>query len=179
MTEKEIQDDMLTYLTTSADVILMNYYFRLNESDIFALYKSGYKYNYEIKVTLADFKRDFEKIIHMYLSTPDLIEKQPFNRWAFVVPESLLDSVMPLVPDYAGILKIVPDHRYPDKAGWPEVVKKPPLIHKIKVTQEESRRIAVSMSWKYYGALRRAASAERTSKSLRQQLKEREASNGT
>lgn len=153
MNEKVIQAGMLRHLISKCQFILMNHHFdaHTNESDVFAVYNSGYKYNFEIKTSLADFKADFKKATHrVYLSDDKLKLTQPFNRWFFVVPEGLVDKVKHLVPDYAGLLVAVPYLPDPEEVKSIKVAIKAPLIHKTKITDAEKTRLTKSLLWKYY-----------------------------
>lgn len=58
MTERDIQDQ-LRYLFSTHDYRLCNAYLFSWESDFFAISKSGYSVEVEVKISKADFRKDF------------------------------------------------------------------------------------------------------------------------
>jgi hypothetical protein len=71
-----------------------------HECDLLVVTKSGYCYEIEIKVSLADLKKDAEK---RHGHRDSRIKKLYFS-----VPEKLLDKGMPFIPDHAGIITVGP-----------------------------------------------------------------------
>jgi len=101
------------------------------ETDFFVLLKqSGYCYEIEIKVSRADFFKDFKKDKkHIWLKT-GLFEgfenKFRPNRFYYCVPENLIK--IEEIPEYAGLMYI--------KNGNVFTIKEAPFIHKEKLTFE-------------------------------------------
>ena len=75
------------------------------ESDVLKITKSGYAYEFEIKISRGDFKNDFKhkKKKHLLLESKDNGAKMP-NYFYYVVPEDLITEDE--VPEYAGLLYV-------------------------------------------------------------------------
>ena len=138
------------------------------ESDKLLETRSGYIYEFEIKISRADFKNDFKhkRNKHIVLNSPFTGEKYLPEFWDFyesnkrrfasveawekycekhgrtclvanhkkpnyfyyVVPENMITADD--VPEYAGLIYVTED-------GWLKTVKKAPLLHKEKYTDEQ------------------------------------------
>ncbi len=104
MTERRIQRALYWKHRSTAQVMLPNYTSsRWYESDVLVVTSAGYTIEYEIKLSLADFKADFrnksEKHKRLRDGHPTLFVP---TRFYFVVPEMLLSPRD--VPDYAGLV---------------------------------------------------------------------------
>ena len=117
----------------------------LAECDVISVSKSDYIYEYEIKISKSDFKRDFIKEKHTYM----LNEKSTFKRkgeifyrttnyFYFVTPSDLVS--IDDVPDYAGLIYFNGDSF--------EIVKKPKLLHDTKASTEFIKKLAHNLSCK-------------------------------
>ena len=75
------------------------------ESDVLKITKSGYAYEFEIKISKADFKNDFKhkKKKHLLLENKENNSKMP-NYFYYVVPEDLITEDE--VPEYAGLIYV-------------------------------------------------------------------------
>lgn len=73
------------------------------ESDFLKITKSGYVYEFEIKISRADFKNDFKnkKDKHSLLENKDIQDNKP-NYFYYIVPENLITESD--VPEYAGLI---------------------------------------------------------------------------
>lgn len=118
----------------------------LQECDVISVSKSDYIYEYEIKISRSDFKKDFIKEKHNHI----LNEKFTYTRkgellfricnyFNYVVPRDLIS--IDEVPEYAGLIYINDDFTF-------EIIKKPKLIHKTKATPEFIRQLAHNLSCK-------------------------------
>lgn len=108
------------------------------ESDSLLVTKSGYAYEFEIKISVSDFKNDFKhkKTKHLFLEgkgMKDALGTEYDDRWRpnyfyYAVPEGLISPDE--VPDYAGLVYI---HHLD---SWPhfrvDVIKVAPKLHKEK-----------------------------------------------
>lgn len=76
------------------------------ESDVLKITKSGYAYEFEIKISKADFKNDFKhkKKKHLLLENKENKAKMP-NYFYYVVPEDLITEDE--VPEYAGLIYVL------------------------------------------------------------------------
>ena len=75
------------------------------ESDVLKITKSGYAYEFEIKISRGDFKNDFKhkKKKHLLLENKENSSKMP-NYFYYVVPEGLVTEDE--VPEYAGLIYV-------------------------------------------------------------------------
>lgn len=75
------------------------------ESDVLKITKSGYAYEFEIKISRGDFKNDFKhkKKKHLLLENKENNAKMP-NYFYYVVPEGLVTEDE--VPEYAGLIYV-------------------------------------------------------------------------
>lgn len=75
------------------------------ESDVLKITKSGYAYEFEIKISRGDFKNDFKhkKKKHLLLENKENKAKMP-NYFYYVVPEGLITEEE--VPEYAGLIYV-------------------------------------------------------------------------
>ena len=110
------------------------------ESDQLIKTRSGYWYEIECKISLADFKNDFthKRQKHELLKAKN--EKHPLtfvcrehrrpNYFYYCVPWYLSGKVYPLLPDYAGLIVLTENGRLNE-------VKRAPCLHQYKYTNEE------------------------------------------
>lgn len=101
------------------------------ESDMLVKTRSGYWYEVECKISLADFKNDFthKRQKHELLKTGDEKHRRP-NYFYYCVPWYLSEKVLPLLPDYAGLIVLIENGRLNE-------VNRAPCLHKQKYTNEE------------------------------------------
>lgn len=109
------------------------------ESDYLVKTVSGYWYEMEIKISFSDFKNDAknkkEKFEILgkgeYYHRGQLFkeDKRP-NYFSYCVTEDMVDKVLPLLPDYAGLYFIDEKHHHLVN------VKAPQQIHKEKISDE-------------------------------------------
>jgi hypothetical protein len=118
----------------------------LQECDVISVSKSDYIYEYEIKISRQDFKKDFIKEKHNHILNEKFTYvrkgEQLFrvcNYFNYVVPKDLIS--IDEVPEYAGLIYINEDFTF-------DVVKKPKLLHKTKVTANFIRQLAHNLSCK-------------------------------
>lgn len=144
---------LFNHLTSpNVKAMIPNYYFGGYECDIFLVTKAGLTVEYELKKTLADYKKDFEKKKERYnwqvkesfvLNTKhELIETgKRTNRFYYVIPESLEGKVE--IPKYAGLV-IYSEHHYF------RTVKKAPMLHDRKVSPELLEKMLTKLFWRLY-----------------------------
>lgn len=118
----------------------------LQECDVISVSKSDYIYEYEIKTSRADFKKDFIKEKHTHMineSSTKVVRGQTIyllpNYFTFVVPFGLVSEEE--VPEYAGLMYMNEDSSF-------AVVKKPKLLHKVKASDEFIRKLAHNLTCK-------------------------------
>lgn len=131
MNERDIQLKLFYRFSSNWIVAVPNCQFYWTwESDILALTKSNYLIEYEIKISLSDYKRDFSKRKHWFLKNQiGQFPKSP-NRFYYVV----LDEINKIeVPEYAGLIVI--KDRVVDK------IKEAPLLHRRKISDKQKDRL--------------------------------------
>ncbi|MBO5546211.1 MAG: hypothetical protein J5951_06085 [Bacteroidales bacterium] len=138
--EKSIQRALNLHYLSDPRYLIHNLFVFEWESDYLAKTKSGYWYEVEIKISLADFKNDFKKkdkheilkngrCWDRYWATGYLDKLRP-NYFAYCVPEPLVPKVEALVPEYAGLFGV-------DEHGFLVMHKACPKLHGEKLTDEQ------------------------------------------
>ena len=86
--------DLMNFVQGGQDILIPNYYYDYEEMDLFRLTKSGYVYEYEIKISRSDFKADFKKYNGFYnrIYKHDRLLQGNYkaNYFHFVCPEGML-----------------------------------------------------------------------------------------
>lgn len=118
----------------------------LSECDVLSISKSDYIYEYEIKISRSDYKRDFIKEKHTHMinekSTKTVKGEVVYllpNYFTYVVPRDLIS--ISEIPEYSGLIYFNEDLSF-------EVIKKPKLLHKTIANTEFIRKIAHNLSCK-------------------------------
>jgi hypothetical protein len=115
------------------------------EADVWAWYPSGRTTEFEIKLTKSDFLADLQKkdlggtFKHAKLQLGHTMGP---NRFLYVIPEKLEEVVVPVLPEYAGLL-IVSDR------GILHEVKKPPVLHSM-TSERPVKDTNVSLYHRYW-----------------------------
>lgn len=114
------------------------------ECDIISLTQSGFVNEFEIKISKADFKADFNKEVkHKRMS--QRINFRPSKFW-YVIHGFDLDTSE--VPEYAGLIKIMPDnYGFGAKCA---VIKKAPKIYNKPLPNhhvESLKKISYKRMW--------------------------------
>ena len=122
MNEQSIQRALYS-IYDNYEYKLFNVYIFGMETDFFAISKSGYAIEIEIKISESDFKKDFKKK-EKHRRYSDKSMKQKPNRFMYACPHGLID--ISEVPEYAGLIYIG-TYDYNSK-----IIKQPPLLHKNK-----------------------------------------------
>lgn len=130
VTEQLLQQHLRSW-KSSPKYIVENLYVFGWESDMLIKTRSGYWYEVECKISLADFKNDFthKRQKHELLKNGDEKHRRP-NYFYYCVPWYLSGKVLPLLPDYAGLVVLTEDGRLKE-------VKRTPMLHNNKYTNEE------------------------------------------
>jgi len=144
MNEREIQNALYFYRKRRGDKFFApNFYFKW-ETDFLAVTSSFQVYEYEIKISRADFKADLKKNEkHRTYKEGKLVALIP-NRLYYACPEGLLCEEE--IPSYAGLVWFQPSHR----SIRPIEVKKAPSLHRQPATAELIRKIGVSLMYRYW-----------------------------
>lgn len=118
----------------------------LQECDVISVSKSDYIYEYEIKISRQDFKRDFLKEKHNHILNENFTYMRGSeqlwrvcNYFNYVVPNGLVS--IEEVPHYAGLIYVLEDFSF-------QIAKKPKLLHKVKADLGFIRQLAHNLSCK-------------------------------
>lgn len=123
----------------------VKYLFSSWEYDVLSLNKGGYITEFEVKISRSDFLADKKKRKFKYYESK--VEKLMPNRFYYVCPVYLISPDE--IPKYAGLI-------YYYENGMLEVVKKAPLIHRLKHNRQkiESKIIRLKCERMYLGSAR-------------------------
>ena len=105
------------------------------ESDVLKITKSGYAYEFEIKISRGDFKNDFKhkKKKHLLLENKENNSKMP-NYFYYVVPEGLVSEDE--VPEYAGLIYVHVTIIGNSRVYYQfQEIKKAPKLHSNKIDE--------------------------------------------
>lgn len=134
-----------------------NYYLGAFECDLFTLNKNLYTTEYEIKKTVADFKKDFDKDSGRYIWRDKTFNKDPkhkqiqdglrTNRFYFVMPKDLAARVE--IPEYAGLLVYDPTEEW----TFFKEIKNAKMLHKRKTEATAIQHLVKIFSWRHYSLI--------------------------
>ena len=105
------------------------------ESDVLKITKSGYAYEFEIKISRADFKNDFKhkKKKHTLLESKESSSKIP-NYFYYVVPEGLINDEE--IPEHAGLIYVLGNIIGNGRVYYQfQEIKKAPKLHSNKIDE--------------------------------------------
>lgn len=118
----------------------------LSECDVLSISKSDFIYEYEIKISRADYKKDFTKRKHSDIINENFTKTGSKGTWYllpnyfnYIVPKDLIK--IEEIPEYAGLIYFNEDMTF-------EIIKKPRLLHKTKANNEFIRKVAHNLSCK-------------------------------
>lgn len=115
------------------------------ESDVLKITKSGYAYEFEIKISRPDFKNDFKhkKKKHTLLESKESSSKIP-NYFYYVVPEGLVSEEE--IPEYAGLIYVLGTIIGNGRVYYQFLeIKKAPKLHSNKIDE-----ISLNLIDKFY-----------------------------
>ena len=115
------------------------------EADLISITKSFYMYEYEIKISRADFEKDFVKPKHRRLKRCAKGQRIP-NYFVYVAP---IKAIPLCIPSYAGLIEVRQDTRYRHRINFIEI-KKPEKIHGIKQDLKSINTMLRTVTFKYW-----------------------------
>lgn len=134
-----------------------NYFIGAFECDIYTVNKNLYTTEYEIKKTVADFKKDFNKQNNRWIwkdqkrnttKKHDLIQQGlRTNRFYYVMPEQLKECIE--IPNYAGLITFDLQKEW----FWINIVKQAPRLHKNKIDEKEILTIVRNFNYRHYSLI--------------------------
>ena len=149
----DIQRRLYHETVSASELVMPNYSPRKwFECDFFRVTKAGYFYEYEIKVSVSDFRADRRKHDydwkanasvpkHLRLATRD--EKGP-SRFFFVMPAEVAEKVRAEIPDWAGLIEF---------GRYLRCTKQAPILHKARISRaiiRQAKSSAVYRYWDFY-----------------------------
>ncbi len=157
ITEADVIRGTYNYLSGKKHkVACPNVYLFNWESDLISLSSVEMIYEFEVKLTVADFQKDFEKEKHLHLSgtgttvVMDGTERHYLDgnvpsKFYYVMPYEMVNPEE--VPEYAGILY----YDYHDKSDKHivDLHREAQELHRRPATPDQYKRIARSLSRKY------------------------------
>jgi hypothetical protein len=149
MNTSEIQDLIArTYIEKNHNPVCTNFKGAgYAESDVISISNSDYVYEFEVKVSKADFKKDFTKVIkHRYLNETHQkgihkkyrtkkVNRVP-NYFYYVCPFGLIS--IDQIPEYAGLIYV--------ENNILEIIKKAPILHKERATIKLLKRVSRTLT---------------------------------
>lgn len=161
ITEKDLINSFYRSNQQRYELVAPNVYpcWRFKEMDIMAVRPSGFVDEIEIKLTKADFKADFRKIVNIscepyhkegrsYLTSWEEKNKHEClvkglnhcNYFSFLMPKELAEKCD--IPNYAGL--------YVYNNGWITERKKPKRLHNRKISLDLKYHIARKMAFRFW-----------------------------
>lgn len=119
------------------------------EADLISITKAHYMHEYEIKISLSDFKADFHKRKHHYFRN-NYGTRKPNYFW-YVSPEK---AVPICIPDYAGLIIMEPLSKH--AIGHRLVtVKKAMKLHDKKISDNGINSMLRTLQFKYWNIMKK------------------------
>lgn len=128
------------------------------ECDVLEITKSGYAYEYEVKVSRADFRADKLKQKHGKSKYDVLLSGKRVNYFSYVCPKGLISPDE--VPEWAGLIYAdtytarILSPMEPDVVEYEKVifrtVKSPTQLSKEKITPETQARINECIYYRFH-----------------------------
>lgn len=154
---------VLEMLRGSADYVLPNTFYNSFEADILVISKSKYITEYEVKVSVSDFKNDAKKrksYGNKKTKYQLLEEGNHVSRFYYVVPRGLISKED--VPEFAGLI-------YASQGAYSgivfEEVKSPKRLNADKISDSKFLHLLRNVYFKYH-------SERRERKKLKKQIQE-------
>lgn len=122
------------FASSTQKYVMENLYVFGWESDKLIETRSGLIYEFEIKISKADFKNDFKNKERKHLILEGTNEDKKPNYFYYAVPKDMI--TVEEVPDYAGLIYVIPDDgEY--KFNYLQLAKMAPKLHSKKYTDDE------------------------------------------
>ena len=128
------------------------------ECDIFSLSNAGYYAEYEIKLSVSDFKADAKKcdrvrrVKHENMRNPAMCGP---NNFYYVMPKEISDLVE--IPEWAGLVTVISGENYFTKKPYTSarITKLAPRLHNKKCDSRIIEQAEKCIYWRMWSALKR------------------------
>ena len=116
-----------------------------NEADLVSISRSKMITEYEIKISVADFNREFKdkSLKHTFLRGGNTFKTYTPNYFCFVFPESIYKGSLE-IPFYSGVIVV-------RKSGQLGVIKKAKRIHTLPATKRDINYLSRGLMYRYWG----------------------------
>ncbi len=119
------------------------------EADLLVISKSGYASEIEIKISVADFKKDLQKEKFTYPPRRDKWLNR-IKQFYYAFPAELKDKILPLVPDFAGVITVRRDLHETWYHDVCDLVKPAQIRTVIPFSQEQLIHAGMLMQMRYW-----------------------------
>jgi hypothetical protein len=159
MTEESIVAEYIkmVFRDKNSTKVFPNIFIDRYECDLLELTKSGYLYEYEVKISKSDFKADAKKATFKSTKYDELKTGNRVNYFYYIVPKDLIN--VEDVPYFAGLIyasKTQVTYHSMEKGYYKvdrirfETVKYAPKLSKEKITQNRMTKILDSMYYRFH-----------------------------
>lgn len=116
-----------------------------NEADLVSVSRNKMITEYEIKISIADFNRDFKdkSLKHAFLRGGNTFKTYTPNYFYFMFPESIYRDDLE-IPFYSGLIVI-------GNSGKAKVVKKAKRIHTLLASERDINYLSRGLMYRYWG----------------------------
>lgn len=154
MNEKTVQQDLFSHFSKRSAIMIPNFSpsftpakpVKWGECDVFQITKSMYWVEFEIKLSVSDFRADFKKV-KKHRALAERAPNIPRRFW-YVMPDIIADKVEGEIPEYAGLLAFRKWPCYRDDLFKRRVDA--PTLQSVKVTAAQLQRLYVRFYWRYW-----------------------------
>ena len=168
MTERDIQLAVSYRHVYRHELVVPNVLMGWGECDLLAVSLAGYLTEYEIKISLSDLKREWEKyrwdMSKPYCNEAHLSFSEAVKNYWIVVPDWLVEKAAPLIPEHsgAGLMSVGSEpHEYPPAfRGMRPLLKiRNPKVNRkaTKITPEACVKLGRKGMKKYWNVVRNNA----------------------
>ena len=151
MNEGHIQLGLWRMFINGSAIVIPNSTIYGWESDLLRVTNAMYVYEFEIKTSRADYRRDFKKERHRHFTETGYRAPRGPNYFTYVLPKGLVE--IDEVPEWAGLMWWYP--REDDLRIWGdrplfETVRKPKKRHGEKIIDHSLRRLERGMCFRFW-----------------------------
>jgi hypothetical protein len=162
ITAKTIQAALYDRCSKLRHVLMLPNFHLFWEADFVTVTRANLIYEFEVKISLADFRADAKKEKHQFYNGTVKHSRTLPNFFAYVVPQELTAKVISNLPAHAGLMEVIHHgDSGPLRQPFAHWVTKPPRLHDKPISQELLLRMARSLMFRFYDLRDRMARHER------------------
>jgi uncharacterized protein RhaS with RHS repeats len=159
MTEESIVSEYIrmVFKDKNSTKIFPNIFIDRFECDLLELTKSGYLYEYEVKISKSDFKADANKKTYKTTKYNEIKSGNRVNYFYYIVPENLIQ--ISDLPEFAGLVyaKKISVRYYSDDRGYYnedrirfETIKNAPKLSVNKISEKRASKLLDSIYYRFH-----------------------------